>query len=707
MVGISMSYRRANSAIAGRIADRLRLHFGTHSVFMDVHDIAAGLDFRQRIKEALANSLVLIAVIGPRWLNPPRRKGDHTTIQDANDWVRIEVETALENKRYIIPVLVEGGTMPKVAQLPPSLHEFAFRHAINLDSGADFDAHMSRLIDSIENVLQSRDILRAQPVVGEQVETTRVSAKRWTVFNRIAFLTYVDPRSRRVRFAVGMAAIVLAVLGVVGSGDWQEGSHRVAGQSPALSSQSTSSQPPESTPGPSSAPAKAPPQAAPPPASQLAARAPAALPARANPSSGSVQPGTSITAAIPSGQLASPLQPNSADTPSGCTAPNAASVGMGGALQRIAIKPVLSYAHKMRDLAISPDGTRIATAGDDGLVRLWDAASFTLQRVLKGHDNEVYSVAFWNDGSQLASTGLDGSIRTWSTATGAPLEVFRAHTGTRPIAQYGVAHSPSAPLRYVVSVGDEGIVWIWDVAQRMLDRTRPPKDAPTTIRSLSFSPTVPGEFVTAGYDGRVRLYRPGGRVDTTEPHLCSGKVLRVVFSPDGTRVASAGVDGQNLRIWDAKYPSQFKAYPGHTNSTTSVAWSSDGKRLISGGGWADKSVQVWNLENNSRLALLAGHESDVEGVAFLPKSARSVSISEDKTMKLWDIEHGRQLMTLVAFGDQEFAAYTPAGCYTGTPGVERMLHMSIDGVGRDLEITAEAKRKLFVSAAPARLIGGN
>jgi hypothetical protein len=158
MVGISMSYRRGNSAIAGRIADRLRLHFGTQSVFMDVRDIAAGHDFRQRIKEALASSQVLIAVIGPRWLNPPKREGHRTTIQDEQDWVRIEVETALQKKLRVIPVLVEGGVMPKVAQLPASIQELAFRQAIKVDSGPDFDAHMGRLIAAVASFIASSSL---------------------------------------------------------------------------------------------------------------------------------------------------------------------------------------------------------------------------------------------------------------------------------------------------------------------------------------------------------------------------------------------------------------------------------------------------------------------------------------------------------------------------------------------------------------------
>lgn len=111
---IIISYRRADSdAIAGRIKDRLASHFGESSIFMDIDSIPFGTDFRDYIRDALFDSDVLVAVVGPKWLGPG--KGAHLRIKEENDPIRIEVETALDRGIAVIPVLVNGALMPKPA----------------------------------------------------------------------------------------------------------------------------------------------------------------------------------------------------------------------------------------------------------------------------------------------------------------------------------------------------------------------------------------------------------------------------------------------------------------------------------------------------------------------------------------------------------------------------------------------------------------
>src|SRR5438105_5313114 len=95
MARIVLSYRRLDSAsIAGRIFDRLSARFGPDSVFMDIDNIPVGADFRERIGDALKRCDLLLVVIGRSWLDPAQ--ADHSTIMDETDWVRIEVETALQ-----------------------------------------------------------------------------------------------------------------------------------------------------------------------------------------------------------------------------------------------------------------------------------------------------------------------------------------------------------------------------------------------------------------------------------------------------------------------------------------------------------------------------------------------------------------------------------------------------------------------------------
>jgi hypothetical protein len=151
MPTIAISYRRSDSsAIAGRIYDRLIAHFGEHSVFMDVDDIPFGTDFRSHILEVLQHTDILIAVIGGKWLG---HKADGTSrMLEKNDPVRAEIETALERKIPILPVLVDGATMPSSSELPAAFGNFAYLNAAEVMTGRDFRSHIDRLIGAIDRV---------------------------------------------------------------------------------------------------------------------------------------------------------------------------------------------------------------------------------------------------------------------------------------------------------------------------------------------------------------------------------------------------------------------------------------------------------------------------------------------------------------------------------------------------------------------------
>lgn len=147
---ITISYRRADSGIiTGRIFDRLASHYGKNAVFRDIDNIPAGVDFRERIDETLDQSDVVLAIVGPRWVGS---HSGHDRLNEPSDPVRVEVETALQKRKPLIPVLVLNAHMPTVEHLPSSLHDFAYRNAVTIDAEQDFDVHVARLIRSIDRI---------------------------------------------------------------------------------------------------------------------------------------------------------------------------------------------------------------------------------------------------------------------------------------------------------------------------------------------------------------------------------------------------------------------------------------------------------------------------------------------------------------------------------------------------------------------------
>lgn len=146
MSRVFINYRRSDaSAHANLLYDWIRERYGEDRVFKDVDSIAPGLDFVEAIEHAIDSSEVMLVVIGKGWLvdaNGRRR------LDDADDYVRMEVATALRRNIRVIPVLVEGTEMPTAAELPEPLANLTRRHAFEINDArtrADRDELLRRL----------------------------------------------------------------------------------------------------------------------------------------------------------------------------------------------------------------------------------------------------------------------------------------------------------------------------------------------------------------------------------------------------------------------------------------------------------------------------------------------------------------------------------------------------------------------------------
>jgi TIR domain-containing protein len=167
MPTIVISYRREDTGpISGRLFDRLEDHFGKQSVFMDIDAIPVGTDFRDHIAHVLERCDILLAVIGRNWLGSQGADGA-ARLADETDWVRIEIETALNKKVVVIPVLIDRAPMPKPEQLPPSLRDLAFRNAAMVDTGLDFRPHTDRLIRALDGYLAAKAAPPAAAIVAD------------------------------------------------------------------------------------------------------------------------------------------------------------------------------------------------------------------------------------------------------------------------------------------------------------------------------------------------------------------------------------------------------------------------------------------------------------------------------------------------------------------------------------------------------------
>ena len=148
MSRIFITYRREDtSSQAGRVFDRLSEYYGKEAVFKDVDSIDPGRPWRQAIENAVSGADVVLALIGPRWLEELEQRAE------GDDYVRYELETALVNDRRVIPLLVNGAAMPTPDRLPARLEGLTERQAFDV-SDTRFRSDMEELIRRLDRVVE-------------------------------------------------------------------------------------------------------------------------------------------------------------------------------------------------------------------------------------------------------------------------------------------------------------------------------------------------------------------------------------------------------------------------------------------------------------------------------------------------------------------------------------------------------------------------
>jgi WD40 repeat protein len=281
-----------------------------------------------------------------------------------------------------------------------------------------------------------------------------------------------------------------------------------------------------------------------------------------------------------------------------------------------------------------PDGQRMMTCSYDGSLRLWnlkngkqigedlrdetvwkedlrDENSAVWKEGLLDNKSAVWTMASSPDGKKVVSGSVDGGVRLWDIDTGKLIATWTGHTSN----VYTVCWSRDG--HRVVSASFDGTAREWDVEN---------------------GKTILGPIKT-GHDD----------------------VYTVVYSPDMTMFATAGYSESTpaehpIKICDAKTGEVVATLKGHTQSARCLAWSPDGKTLVSGS--RDHSVRTWNTKTWKQLGLLDGHTKTVHGIAISPNGRILASASGDKTGRLWNLEnsqpissplHHEQIVNCVSF----------------------------------------------------------
>ena len=264
-------------------------------------------------------------------------------------------------------------------------------------------------------------------------------------------------------------------------------------------------------------------------------------------------------------------------------------------------------------VVVAPDGTWLATAGGDGSVQVWDAATWLPRVAFTGHSDAVRAMAVAPDGTWLATASDEGTVRVWDAASGLPLTTLTGRTSSVT----SVVVAPDGT--WLATAGDDGSVQVWDAA--------------TWLPRVAFT----------GHSDAVRA---------------------MAVAPDGSWLATTSDDG-TARVWDAASGRPRAAFTGHISAVRAVAVAPDGSWVATTSD--DGTARVWDAATGLPQAVFSGHISAVRALVVAPDGSWVATTSDDGTARVWDAATGRQRVTLTSHSDTVRAmAVAPDGTWLAT-----------------------------------------
>ncbi|MEK6237123.1 MAG: PEGA domain-containing protein, partial [Planctomycetales bacterium] len=282
------------------------------------------------------------------------------------------------------------------------------------------------------------------------------------------------------------------------------------------------------------------------------------------------------------------------------------------------------HAGGVRSVAFSPDGIHVASAGDDGVARVWNLPDEKAVHEFDAHPGGALCVAFSADGKRLISGGRDHAARLWDLETGMQIRAFEGHAGD-------VKHVflDEADDR-LTTVDAERSARVWTLSSGV-------QESAAVVGNLQdrWSQDPTADFaISSGYDGHVRLWSLDEGTEIWRFPTPDRFVSSVVLGRKGARALTGGAKG-DLRLWGIETKRELRRWAAHAGPIWTIDLAPDGEQAVSAG--QDAKIRVWNLKTGSQVAELEGHSAAVVSVDVSADGAAIVSGSRDGTVRVWGI----------------------------------------------------------------------
>jgi WD40 repeat protein len=299
-------------------------------------------------------------------------------------------------------------------------------------------------------------------------------------------------------------------------------------------------------------------------------------------------------------------------------------------LDGLVLQEVRGHDEAVNSVVFSHDGKTILTGSNDKTARLWDLQGNIIQ-VFKGHEDGIWSVAFSPDDNTILTGSTDKTARLWDL-NGNTLQVFKGHEEMI----WAVYFSPDG--KTILTGSMDKTARLWDIHGNLLQVFEGHEGS---INAVAYSPDG-NNILTGSWDKTVRLWNlKGTMLQKFIGH--AGYVNSVGFSPDGKNIFTGSQD-KTVRLWDLQ-GNVLQVFRGNERYVSSVAFAPDGKSLLTVSsiisfsipGTEDNTACLWDLKGN-QLQLFKGHEGSINSVAFSPDGKMIVTGSWDKTARLWEVK---------------------------------------------------------------------